>query len=76
MEIDLHVSLDVVKQAYPEAVQSVRIDRTPNNARNHRPVRVFVPLWESNLLGPFRGVFFESGVKSLGIGEQANKNAA
>jgi hypothetical protein len=28
------------------------------------------------ILGPFRGVFFESGVKSLGIGEQANRNAA
>jgi hypothetical protein len=37
-----------VKQAYPEAVQSVSVDRTPNNARNHRPVRVLVPLWEFN----------------------------
>jgi hypothetical protein len=52
LEIDPHLSLDVVKQAYPEAVQSVSIDRTPNNAGDHRPVRVLVPLWEVNLFAP------------------------
>jgi hypothetical protein len=42
--------LVAVEQAYQEAVQSVSIQRIPNNARNHNPMRVLVPLLEFNHL--------------------------